>query len=126
MNRGDLMARILVVDDDADIVDLVEAMLSPEHQIVGVTDTTEALETLRNSPVDLLVTDIRMPVQNGFMLIQQAKKLNPDLRVIVISAYYDETDEVARQIVHQYAPIALSKPLTRAMVTEAVAAALPA
>lgn len=120
------MARILVVDDDADIVDLVEAMLSPEHQIVGVTDTTEALETLRNSPVDLLVTDIRMPVQNGFMLIQQAKKLNPDLRVIVISAYYDETDEVARQIVHQYAPIALSKPLTRAMVAEAVAAALPA
>lgn len=120
------MARILVVDDDADIVDLVEAMLSPEHQIVGVTDTAEALETLRNSKVDLLVTDIRMPVQNGFMLIQQAKKLNPDLRVIVISAYYDETDEVARQIVHQYAPIALSKPLTRAMVTEAVAAALPA
>lgn len=119
------MARILIVDDDADIVDLVETMLTPEHEIIGVTDTSEALETLRNSQVDLLVTDIRMPIQNGFMLIQQAKKLHPDLRVIVISAYYDETDEVARQIVHQYAPIALSKPLTRAMVTEAVAAALP-
>ena len=119
------MARILVVDDDADIVDLVEAMLSPEHQIIGVTDTSEALETLRTQQIDLLVTDIRMPVQNGFMLIQQAKKMNPDLRVIVISAYYDETDDVARQIVHQYAPIALSKPLTRAMVAEAVAAALP-
>lgn len=119
------MARILVVDDDADIVDLVEAMLSPEHEIIGVTDTSEALEALRTSHVDLLVTDIRMPVQNGFMLIQQAKKLSPGLQVIVISAYYDETDEVARQIVHQYAPIALSKPLTRATVTEAVAAALP-
>jgi len=120
------MARILIVDDDADIVDLVEAMLTPEHQVIGVTGTAEALEMIRSTTVDLLVTDIRMPVQNGFMLIQQAKKLRPELKVIVISAYYDETDEIARQIVHQYAPIALSKPLTRAMVTEAVAAALPA
>ena len=119
------MARILIVDDDADIVDLVETMLTPEHQVIGVTDTTEALEQIRAGNVDLLVTDIRMPIQNGFMLIQQAKKICPDLRVIVISAYYDETDEVARQIVHQYAPIALSKPLTRAMVTEAIAAAFP-
>jgi DNA-binding NtrC family response regulator len=119
------MARILVVDDDADIVDLVEAMLSPEHQVIGVTDSTEALETLRQMAIDLLVTDIRMPRENGFILIQQAKRLRPDLRVIIISAYYDESDEVARQIVHQYAPIALSKPLTRANITEAVAAALP-
>jgi two-component system response regulator YesN len=119
------MARILIVDDDEDIVDLVEGMLTPEHQVVGVTDTREALETLRQTNIDLLVTDIRMPRENGFILIQQAKKLNPNLRVIIISAYYDETDEIARQIVHQYAPIALSKPLTRATVTEAVAAALP-
>ena len=119
------MARLLIVDDDPDILELLEGMLTPEHEVLVALDSASALETIRKSPVDVLVTDIRMPVWNGFMLIQQAKAIVPDLKVIVISAYYDETDEVARQIVHQYAPIALSKPLTRAMVTEAVAAALP-
>lgn len=119
------MARILVVDDDVDILDLITGMLTPEHEVIRAADATSALETIRRTPIDLLVTDIRMPCHSGFTLINQAKAIRPQLRVILVSGYYDETDEVARKIVHEYAPIALCKPITRATVVAAVAAALP-
>jgi DNA-binding NtrC family response regulator len=118
------VARILIVDDDADILDMLKDMLSPEHEVVVALDAVHALEAIRASPPDVLVTDIRMPGHNGFILIQQAKALCPGLPVVVISAYYDETDDTARQIVHRYAPIALSKPITRPAIVEAIAASL--
>lgn len=120
------MARILIVDDDQDVLDMLSEMLSADHEVHVTTDTARALELIREGPhVDLLVTDVRMPGRNGFILIQQAKAIRPDLRVIVISAYYDETDERARLIVERYSPIALGKPITRDAIIKAVAAALP-
>lgn len=120
------MAKILIVDDDPDILDLVQGMLTPEHDVMVSTDAAGAMDVLRSTPIDLLVTDIRMPQCNGFMLIRQAMATHPELRVIVMSAFYDETDETARQIVSRYAPIALSKPITRAAIKAAVNSAMAA
>ena len=114
------MANILVVDDDLDIVELVKSMLAPRHHVVGATDSASALETLKQEDIQLLITDVRMPNVNGFILINQAKKLKPGLIVIIISAYYDENDEIARQVVKRYADIALSKPLRSQTVNEVV------
>lgn len=120
------MARIIIVDDDQDVLETLQAMLAPEHDVTVTTDPARALDMIRQDPrVELLVTDIRMPSRNGFMLIQQAKGIRPDLRFIVISAYYDETDDRARMIVQRYAPVALGKPITRNAILNAVAAALP-
>lgn len=114
------MANILVVDDDLDIVELVKSMLVPRHNVVGATDSATALEVLKDQDIQLLITDVRMPNVNGFILINQAKKLKPNLNVIIISAYYDENDEIARQVVKRYADIALSKPLRSQTVNEVV------
>jgi DNA-binding NtrC family response regulator len=118
--EGGSMANILVVDDDLDIVELVKSMLTPKHNVQGATDSTSALEVLRRDDIQLLITDVRMPNVNGFILINQAKKLKPDLNVIIISAYYDENDEIARQVVRRYADTALSKPLRSQTVNEVV------
>src|SRR5438045_2246642 len=101
--QGGPMANILVVDDDLDIVELVKSMLVAKHNVVGATDSNTALDIIKNSDINLLITDVRMPNVNGFILINQAKKLKPNLNVIIISAYYDENDEIARQVVKRYA-----------------------
>jgi YesN/AraC family two-component response regulator len=114
------MANILIVDDDLDIVELVKSMLSGKHNVVGATDSQAALEIIREQEIKLLITDVRMPNVNGFILINQAKKIRPTLNVIIISAYYDENDEIARQVVKRYADVALAKPLRSQTVNEVV------
>jgi CheY-like chemotaxis protein len=118
------MANILVVDDDADIVDLITSMLANRHHVVGATDGADAIEIIRTQPIDLLITDVRMPNVNGFILINQAKKLRPDLNIVIVSAYYDESDEISRQVVRRYADSALSKPLRNQTINQVVDAAL--
>jgi CheY-like chemotaxis protein len=118
------MANILVVDDDADIVDLITSMLANRHHVVGATDGADAIEIIRTQPIDLLITDVRMPNVNGFILINQAKKLRPDLNIVIVSAYYDESDEISRQVVRRYADSALSKPLRNQTINQIVDAAL--
>jgi len=114
------MANILVVDDDLDIVELVKSMLAGKHHVVGATESQAALDVIKQQDIQLLITDVRMPNVNGFILINQAKKIRPKLNVIIISAYYDENDEIARQVVKRYADVALSKPLRSQTVNDVV------
>jgi YesN/AraC family two-component response regulator len=95
-------------------------MLVAKHNVVGATDSNAALDIIKTQDIQLLITDVRMPNVNGFILINQAKKMKPSLSVIIISAYYDENDEIARQVVKRYADIALSKPLRSQTVNEVV------
>ena len=60
------MAEILVCDDDKAIVEAIEIYLSQEgHHILKAYDGEEALRTLRENPVDLLIIDVMMPKLDG-------------------------------------------------------------
>lgn len=118
------MANILVVDDDRDILELIRSVLEPAHHVRVTDNGPEALGILEKEPIDLLITDVRMPGMNGFALINQAKQRQPQMNVIVMSAYIDETDEIANQVLRRYTDIALSKPLQIGQFTELVNVAL--
>lgn len=118
------MATILVVDDDRDILELIRSVLVPAHTVHICDNGPEALGILDREAVDLLVTDVRMPGMNGFALINQAKQRQPQMNVIVMSAYIDDTDEIASQVLRRYTDIALSKPLQIGQFTELVGIAL--
>lgn len=120
------MANILVVDDDHDILDLVRSVLADKHTVLIADSGPEALQLLASNHVDLLVTDVRMPGMNGFALITEAKKSRPDLNVIVMSAYIDDTDEIATQVLRRYTDIALCKPIHVRQFSDLVSAALAA
>lgn len=120
------MANILVVDDDRDILELVRSVLADKHNVLVADSGSEALQLMAKNQVDLLVTDVRMPGMNGFALIEQAKKTRPDLNVIVMSAYIDETDEIATQVLRRYTDIALCKPIHVRQFSDLVTAALAA
>jgi DNA-binding NtrC family response regulator len=118
------VAKILVVDDDRDILELVRSVLEPAHHVLVAEGGADALAVLAREQVDLLVTDVRMPGMSGFALINEAKTRQPHLNVIVMSAYIDDTDEMAGQVLRRYTDIALCKPLHVRQFADLVSAAL--
>ena len=81
--------RILIVDDEPDILELLEMIIVERtpHQVVTTNNPLEVPPLLKGEPFDLLITDLRMPGLDGMDLIRETKKINPDIPVIVITAY---------------------------------------
>ena len=80
------MAEILVCDDDKAIVEAIEIYLSQEgHHILKAYDGEEALRTLRENPVDLLIIDVMMPKLDGIRATLKIREENP-LPIIILSA----------------------------------------
>jgi DNA-binding NtrC family response regulator len=83
-----VMAKILIVDDELSIIEVLKSLLSHEgHSVVTSSDGKSALRNLKENVFDLLITDIRMPDIDGITLLQQARELQSHLAVIVITAY---------------------------------------
>jgi signal transduction histidine kinase/CheY-like chemotaxis protein len=79
---------ILIVDDDRTIVRLCQRLLERSaFQVVTAIDPLDALKVLEQRKIDLLLSDIRMPVMDGFELIRMAKQYQPDLPVLVMTGY---------------------------------------
>jgi CheY-like chemotaxis protein len=79
---------LLIVDDDEQILAALGKLLTEEgHQVSTASDPRTALDLLRASPVDLLIADYRMPEMTGLELIQDARRLQPDLTAILITGF---------------------------------------
>jgi CheY-like chemotaxis protein len=77
---------ILLVDDETELREvLVSILTEPGHAVLTASDGYEALRVLIERPVDLLITDLKMPGISGFELGRQAKLMRPKLHVIYIS-----------------------------------------
>lgn len=81
--------RILVVDDDAAELRRCVDTLSqvPNVQVEGLSRSTDALTRLGKEVVDLLVTDLRMPVVDGMDLLRVATATDPDIAVLLLTGY---------------------------------------
>ena len=82
--------RILVVDDEASIVDLLGEYLAGEGYACTLTlSPLDALNHLKTEQFALLLTDLKMPQMHGLEVVREAKALDPDLAIIVITAMID-------------------------------------
>lgn len=117
------MYRILIVDDEKFERDcirfLVEASGFP-LEITEADDGAGALEILQTYPVDILFTDVQMPVMDGLELIRRSKSLNPELKLIIFSSYADF--EYARTAL----TLGVENYLLKPVVTEELASMLAA
>jgi len=88
---------ILFVDDEEAILDLLREQFAPAAGYAPLTAATaeEALAVLQDRPVDLLVTDQRMPGMQGAELVARARELQPGIGAIVLTGYTDPQDVVA-------------------------------
>jgi len=80
--------KILILDDEPDIVEVMvtrlEAMGFPA---VGYTKASKALAELRKEIFSVLITDLKMPEMDGMEVLKEAKKIDPDIEVIIFTAY---------------------------------------
>ncbi|HDP79585.1 MAG TPA: sigma-54-dependent Fis family transcriptional regulator [Spirochaetes bacterium] len=82
------MARILVVDDESNIIKTLSAILQDEGHIVYPGSTgKEALEFLRRNEVDLVFLDVWLPDIDGIEVLERIKQTSPDTAVIMISGH---------------------------------------
>lgn len=79
---------ILVLDDEPGITLLCNRILKKEgYKVAAYTTAAPALEHLRVNQVDLLLVDIRMPDINGFEVIDFARKLQPEIAILVMTGF---------------------------------------
>lgn len=93
MNQGIVMAKILLVDDDAELTDLLSQLLELEGFEVNVVRNGREALTALDRTYDLVLLDVMMPVLNGIETLQQIRK-NFSTPVIMLTARGDEIDRI--------------------------------
>ena len=86
------MSRILIVEDEQAIRRVLKKILSEEdksHEIVEAENGIEALNVIKKSQLDLIISDIKMPKLDGIEILAYVKKNNPDVPLIMISGHGD-------------------------------------
>jgi excisionase family DNA binding protein len=87
--------RILVADDEASIRELLSKTLALADYDVDVAhDGRTALERLRTTQYDLLITDLKMPGADGLAVIREARRYRADIPVIIITGYSTEASAI--------------------------------
>ena len=92
MNTAD--AKILIIDDDRELGDMLAEFLSPDHLDVSACESgEEGLQTLRDESYDLLILDIMLPGMNGLEVLKEVRK-GSDIPVIMLTARGDDVDRI--------------------------------
>ncbi len=86
--RREIMANILVVEDEAKMRRLLELNLSEEgHAVLAAADAEAGIRLLQKEHIDLVITDLRLPGKDGLEFLQSVKSTNAALPVVVMTAY---------------------------------------
>lgn len=96
---------ILYVEDDAMTRSLMEMQMKNSFQnVLLASNGEEALRVLQNEKIDIIITDLAMPVMNGYEMIKEIRETDKDIKIITLSAYRDHESE-------SYVNYCLSKPV---------------
>ena len=126
------MARIIVIDDEKDVRDVLKEVLDRAgFDVEGAANGDDGLELLRSKGADVVITDIIMPGKNGVETVQDIRKNFPNTRVIVISGggnvtplEYEpsaiKTSAYLASATAAGADVTLTKPFDRREILEAV------
>lgn len=105
-----MSAKVLIVDDESNTREgIARALRTSGYEVFLAGSGDEAMGILRENPIDLMLTDLRMKGMGGLQLIEEAKKMYADLKVIAFTAY--GSIEVAVDAMKKGADDYLSKPV---------------
>jgi YesN/AraC family two-component response regulator len=105
-----VLVSVLIVDDNAAMTRSLADILEVKGFMVHAANTgSDALQILRDNPVDILLTDVKMPDMNGVTLYRQTRTTHPALTTILMTAY--AADELIQQGLSEGIKAVLTKPL---------------
>lgn len=93
------MKKILIVDDERMFLkSLSESLMSlfEDVNVLTAENGEDAIKIMNSEPINFLLTDLQMPVMNGFELLSYVKRLHPGMPVIVMTAYVN--NEILREL----------------------------
>ena len=91
---------ILVVDDENGPRQALRMLLKENHEVLLACNVAEAQEILASHPVDLVITDLRMPRQSGVDLLKWVKESAPDIEVIILTGF-GELDTAMKAVTYK-------------------------
>ena len=90
------MLSVLAVEDDSDIrVAVCEALRDAGHEVLGLADGQQALERIRSTTFDVVITDVWLPNLDGAALFRQVREISPTTAVILMTSFATADDAVA-------------------------------
>jgi DNA-binding NtrC family response regulator len=98
-NNGKPLAKLLIVDDDPDIVQVLKLGLQKNRFLVSAfTNSEEALQSFKSDSKDycLMLSDIRMPALSGIQLARKVKEIKPDVKVVLMTAFEIRDNEFSK------------------------------
>ncbi|MCL4501535.1 MAG: response regulator [Deltaproteobacteria bacterium] len=116
--------RILVVDDEPNMLRLLKTILMDKtgYEVSTTNNPLEVSKLLQEDSFDLVVTDLKMPLVDGMDLIDIVKKVDPNLPIIIITAY--GTTETAEEAVQKGAYDFITKPFRKETILITIKRAL--
>lgn len=84
------MKRIMIIDDELDILDVLERYLSRKYIVDTFSNPNDALNSAKSTNYDLILSDVMMPQVSGFDILTQLKEINKNLKVVLMTAYTSE------------------------------------
>ena len=105
--------RILIIDDEKDMLILLKRIITEEtdHEAVTESDPHRALERFRESPFSLVITDLKMPKMDGMQVLQKVREMDPNVTVVILTAF--ATIENAVEAIQKGAYDYITKPFRR-------------
>lgn len=85
----DMTKRILIVDDDESMLNLLNRLLRKKYEVVLSTSAKEAIRNINKQKIDLLITDLKMPEIDGIELIREIREMNPKIGIVMLTASGD-------------------------------------
>jgi DNA-binding response OmpR family regulator len=118
--------KILVVDDDPILLELIEAMLIPAgYYVITLVDSTRMIDIVREMEPDLILLDIMMPVEDGYAILNKLKKgrNRSNIPIVMVSAVADADHKVTAGM--DGASAYITKPIDRKVLLETIARFFP-
>ena len=108
-----MTGKILIVDDEKDMLTLLKRIISEEtdHELITETDPLKAFERFRADRFDLVITDLKMPKMDGIRLLEEIRKVDPEISTIILTAF--ATIETAVEAIQKGAYDYITKPFRR-------------
>jgi two-component system, NtrC family, response regulator HydG len=110
---------ILVVEDDAENrAAMVKVLEGAEYKVLETDNGQQALDLINEDEIDILVTDLRLPIMDGVELLKRAKAVEQDIEVIMITGH--GTVEIAVEAIKEGAYDFITKPVKKAQLLRAI------
>lgn len=117
-----LAKQVMAVDDEPDLLTVITAMLEVKgFQVHGFGDPVKALAHVNECKgCGIVITDVRMPIMNGFQLVRAIKNVRPDMRVVLMSSFEINKKECQQTMPSTQIDQFLAKPFSAVQLEVAI------